>query len=635
MLEKTETYLKLLKQFGLRYSYFRIRYEISKKLGLFKLKFPQKKLNHTYIDLRTWKNKDYQSRFFLSDYNSFPVTTLGNSETTKKYAQRVLNGEVLFFFNQWKTIPQQEWNVHPVSKYKYKMQHWSTLPIYSKTAGDIKYVWEKSKFSYLLYIARNDYKFKEDHSQFVFDEIISWIDHNPPNTGPQYICSQEISIRLMNWSLLLFFYAKSESLTNEKWQKILNSIRIQIEHVYKNINFSRIAVRNNHAVTECLALYLIPTFFPFLNKALKFKKKGLQWFEEEIEYQLYADGSDNQFSFTYHRVKVQLLSWYLATAKANNEDIPQVIEQRAKATLQFLFNMMANHQKGYLPNFGANDGSIYFKLNDCDYRDFRPQLIALADLLGVELQGLELSKDIKEDAFYFTEALTKRNHIISLNSQQGISDYENGGYVLINEDNVQTVFKTPEYKDRISQDDYFHLDIWVNGENFMMDTGSYLYNTTPKTFNYFNGVQGHNTASVSGFNHLKKGPSFIWLMKPKHIKTTTKENDSFYEVCSHMRVFYPYLHELKRTIQKSKKTKLWTITDEVFQKKKHDELIQNWNYNSDFEKKFSIINPSNPEISSETNTGFFSHYYGAKRELNNIVMTTTSTKIITQIKIKS
>jgi hypothetical protein len=39
-------------------------------------------------------------------------------------------------------------------------------------------VWEKSRFTYLLMVIRNDYHCDEDHSQFIFDEIESWINAN-------------------------------------------------------------------------------------------------------------------------------------------------------------------------------------------------------------------------------------------------------------------------------------------------------------------------------------------------------------------------------------------------------------------------------------------------------------------------
>ena len=65
----------------------------------------------------------------------------------------------------------------------------------SKEAGDIKYVWEKSRFSFLYDVIRYDYHFDDDQSEFIFKQIEDFIDKNPINQGPNYKCSQEISLR--------------------------------------------------------------------------------------------------------------------------------------------------------------------------------------------------------------------------------------------------------------------------------------------------------------------------------------------------------------------------------------------------------------------------------------------------------
>ena len=58
----------------------------------------------------------------------------------------------------------------------------------------------------------------------------------------------------------------------------MHSIYWQIHHVYHNIHFSRISVRNNHAITETLMLYVSGKLFPFfpnVNNGVKKGKNGL------------------------------------------------------------------------------------------------------------------------------------------------------------------------------------------------------------------------------------------------------------------------------------------------------------------------------------------------------------------------
>src|SRR5690606_27364045 len=112
----------------------------------------------------------------------------------------------------------------------------------------------------------------------------------------------------------LQYYRNSLHLTDDFFQEIMHAIYWQLRHVYSNINFSRIAVRNNHAITETLTLYLGALFFPFFPEAALWKKNGKKWFEEEVLYQVYPDGTFLQFSMNYHRVVVQLFTWAFKSA---------------------------------------------------------------------------------------------------------------------------------------------------------------------------------------------------------------------------------------------------------------------------------------------------------------------------------
>ena len=69
-------------------------------------------------------------------------------------------------------------------------------------------------------IIRYDYHFSDDQSKFVIDEILDFIEKNPINKGPNYKCSQEISIRLFNWIFTLYYYKDFKHLTSNNFNII-------------------------------------------------------------------------------------------------------------------------------------------------------------------------------------------------------------------------------------------------------------------------------------------------------------------------------------------------------------------------------------------------------------------------------
>src|SRR5690606_388307 len=292
-----------------------------------------------------------------------------------------------------------DWLTNPDTGHRYEAsKHWSEVQDIDPTVGDIKYVWEKSRFAYLYDVIRHDQFTGTDHAEWVLGEIRSWLNANPINSGPNYKCSQEISLRVLNWTYALHYYQHSPYLKDNLFQSIIHAIYWQLTHVYSNLSFSRIAVRNNHAITECLTLSLAGLFFPFFPEAELWKKKGKAWFEEEILYQVYPDGTFLQFSMNYHRVVIQLFTWAFKSAEFFRERFSTEVYERAYRSIVFLYSCQDN-TTGWLPNYGNNDGALFFKLSSCDFRDYRPQL----NVLHILLTGHKMYDEgnWQEDAYWF------------------------------------------------------------------------------------------------------------------------------------------------------------------------------------------------------------------------------------------
>lgn len=80
----------------------------------------------------------------------------------------------------------------------------------------------------------------KSHASFVFTQIIDWIHQNPLNCGPNYKCSQEISLRILNWVFALYYYRTDKALTEEVFDLLIRSIYGQMKHVRTNINFQEL-----------------------------------------------------------------------------------------------------------------------------------------------------------------------------------------------------------------------------------------------------------------------------------------------------------------------------------------------------------------------------------------------------------
>lgn len=586
----------------MRYTIYRIRHELEKRAGILKKRFPVNPPSQNFITLEQWRTET--PAFFFQGKN-IPVDK-NPQQSLKDRMQAMELGRFVFFSKQLVDLGvDYDWLTNPDTGYTYdSTKHWSEIPDFALEKGDIKYVWEKARFGFITDVIRYDYHFQDDKSDFVFGQIDDFIAKNPINQGPNYRCSQEISLRILNWTLALYYYKDSSELTEARFKTIMNAIYRQLHHVYHHIDFSRIAVRNNHAITETLMLYLSGLLFPFMPETKQWSKKGKQWFEEEVAYQVYDDGTFLQFSMNYHRVAVQLLTWGLRISALHKDKLAPVVKERAAASLKFLDSCM-DPVSGQLPNYGNNDGALFFKWTEDDYRVYTSQL---NDLRAV-LYG-EVTQQQESQGWYGLENLkTVDNTIPTMNR------FEKSGYYILQEEDVKTFIRCGGYKDRPSQSDNLHLDLWKEGINYLWDTGTYKYNTDKELVDYFTGCEGHNTLTVAGENQMLRGSRFIWFYWVKKVKATISEQKDNFEFEGEITAFQHLKKGIKhhRTVIKKKGIFHWKITDEVMKAGEYEKTIY-WHVNPAVVDKIKITcqTESGVELQAVVEDKWYSGYYGIK-----------------------
>ncbi len=612
---------------GWRYTAYRVRYEVLRRGGLLKRKFPVSPAYQQYLTLEGWKAST--AKFFFKDKESLTIPR-EPQPILKENFNNIQEGKLLLFNSVLTDLGQNyDWVTNSDTGFRYDInKHWTEIADYSKEAGDIKYVWEKSRFSYLYDIIRYDYHFNEDCAAFVFGEISSWIDANPINCGPNYRCSQEMSLRVLNWTFALHYYRNSPELTDEVFNKMQYVIYWHLHHIYNNINFSRIAVRNNHAITETLTLYLAGIFYPTMPGAAQWKKQGKQWFEEEIAYQVYEDGTFLQFSMNYHRVVAQLLTWGIALAELNSDTFRDVVYDRARKSLFFLRTCMVG-ENGWLSNYGANDGSLFFKLSNTHFRDYRPQLQALANVLGIDT-GFA---DSYEDVEWYGHRKTTGKWL----PPNGVHQFVKGGYYIIRESDTLTFIKCGSYKDRPSQADNLHLDVWYKGENILLDAGSYKYNTYEATMRYFSGTASHNTVMLDDNDQMLKGGRFIWYYWSQCKSAVINEDYMAYTFTGAIHAF-TYIKKgivHRRTVIKKKGVPVWEVRDEIIQAPVSLSMRQLWHIPLAMQGKVLIKAKSDTGVllSATQEEGSYSSLYGQKEQTAQSVFSTGERGINTTMEI--
>jgi asparagine synthase (glutamine-hydrolysing) len=170
-----------------------------------------------------------------------------------------------------------------------------------------------------------------------------------------------------------------------------------------------------------------------------------------------------------------------------------------------------NPADGRLPNYGANDGSLPGLLSTCDFPDFRP----LLQTLSVIVRGERLYQPGPWDEmplwFVGPGALDLP---IRPPSRTSVSFAPTGYHVLRGSDESSfCAFRCGSVRDRFSQIDMLHLDVWWRGLNVLTDGGSYLYNGPHVWHEHFMRTGSHNTIELDGRDqmlHFRQFKTLYW-----------------------------------------------------------------------------------------------------------------------------
>ena len=492
-----------------------------------------------------------------------PKDSLGRLRTI---ALEAMEGRVLCF-GRW-TAPfgrPIDWHLNPQTGLRWDPATHGSRVLRSKpTPGDIKFTWEVARFPQAYHLARASCFFPGRTDQFaqsLADQIAHFVEQNPYGYGAHWASGQEVAFRLLAWVFAARVLFADGSLGHDVLKSIAQALVYGATHIEQNIDYARNAVHNNHLLSEALALYLAGHLLPEYADAKRWHHKGREILEEQAERQFYPDGGYIQQSHNYHRVALQVMLWAYTVAKVTDERPPEVFRCALERSLDFL-TAQQNPQDGRLPNYGANDGALPSVLSTCDYSDFRPTLQAVS--LATPGERLYQSGPWGEEAAWFFgaeafDAPVRQPHRTS------VSFAYTGHHILRgNGPGNFGLFRCGTIKDRFSQIDMLHLDVWWRGQNVLVDGGSYLYNGPSKWHNHFSRTESHNTAEIAGIDqmlHHRQFKNLYWT----RADVSSFEDTEQYALCSGEH--YGYQRQAGRFIHQRSvlfvKDDVWVIVDRV------------------------------------------------------------------------
>jgi len=349
---------------------------------------------------------------------------------------------------------------------------------------DIKIPWELSRCQHFTLLGEAYRLTRDERYAIEFrEQIVDWIENNPVRRGPNWAVTMEVGIRIANWIVALLYFVKSRELNDVCFAALLKAASKHGQHIMANLeNISLIT--SNHYMGNIAGLYMLSVLCPVLKESKDWRAFAKKELEKEIFRQTFEDGWDFESSTAYHRLATEMFLYPLLLAEYVGEPFSDDYAERLKRMIEVLGECAK--PDGAIPQIGDNDNGRFLV-----FRSDRD------------------AEDLQID--YLLETAQRSPRIAPKIHGVGSVFYEEAGRYLLRSPRIYLMVASgPKGQAGLgghAHNDVLSFELNVDGEDIIVDPGTYCYTGDPKCRNRFRSVLSHNTLCWEGLEpcSLEKG----------------------------------------------------------------------------------------------------------------------------------
>ena len=384
--------------------------------------------------------------------------------------------------------------------------------------GDSKITWELNRHQHFVTLAKAYWLTRDDKfAREIFGQWMQWHTENPYPIGMNWASSLEVAFRSLSWIWTFFLLQECPLFTADLRQQWRRALNLHGRHIanYLSTFFSP----NTHLLGEAAALFFLGTLFD-LKPAKKWREQGWKILLQGARTQVKEDGFYFEQSTYYHVYALDLFLHARILAGLNGIAIPTEFEQ----TLQRMLNaLLLLGRAGATPRVGDDDGGRLF-----DSRRNRQEHLLDPLATGTILYG--------RGDFKFVAA-APREETLWLLGAKGLAEFDSlpavepsvnstalassGFYLMADAKSAQQLLidagPLGSGRGGHGHADALAVCLIRNGQNLLMDPGTFHYVGDNGERSRLRGTSAHNTMQVDGQDQAEITGPFSWK-KSWHVK---------------------------------------------------------------------------------------------------------------------
>lgn len=360
--------------------------------------------------------------------------------------------------------------------------------------NDIKNIWEYNRLQFLLpiaiqYLQTNDIKYKER----IVEILKYWENNNKFEYSINWNNNLEVAIRGINIALTLL-------LINDKniQQQFSKLIYLHALHIFQEINYSDCCIPNNHVIGEATALLFLSNIIDtkknkkWKNKAIYILKKHINIIDE------YGFSKENSFSYQFFVTKMFLFNLcFIKEEKFYKELFDKILK-----SIYNLNYIIINNNK--LFNYGDNDGAYLYSLQN-EY-NIEQDIKQYYNFLFQE-------KNTQEIEIYKELLRTFNPNMKIIKGKEKEKKYILTDKIFVYKWSNNLLFFNVKPIEGHAHNDSLAINLILNGQEILIDSGTYSYNSSKEKRIYYRGREAHNTIQIYKDKNVQQIGSFRWINK--------------------------------------------------------------------------------------------------------------------------
>jgi hypothetical protein len=399
------------------------------------------------------------------------------------------------------TGPKIRWRRDYINDKETGTDYFRKIPyLDASLAGDHKIIWELNRHQHLVLLAQA-YRLTErrEYLDEIGNQLDSWFEANPMQRGINWASALEVAFRSLSW--MWVDHLVGSSLPGAGRARLIEGLYQHARHLEANLSvyFSP----NTHLLGEAVALHALGMMF----RADRWEQLGARIVGEEMLHQVRADGSHFEQSSYYHVYALDMLLFHAILARPPKEYLASL--ERMAVYLEALIG-----PSRVLPFIGDDDGGRLFHPYGPRER-FAGATLAACNRFLDRPNAMCREQELHELALWW---LSPGSCAAASDRKENSAKFTDAGIVVMSSGAVHCIVDAGPFgpfRGGHSHADTLSIVASANGENLLIDPGTFSYAGDSPWRDRFRGTAAHNTVRIGRLDQAEPAGPFGWRNPPQ------------------------------------------------------------------------------------------------------------------------